>query len=147
METAMHRRIALLAAGLTVTACASVPEAPLGPPDYSAVATRPEPRARFYADCVAQAAASGTFAHAQDDDTSTILFTCTGAPARAFYDGLATRSAEIGSEFVSEGRTFRSTNRVIRDLFGVDYCSTGGPDDFQCVITLNAGDFLRTATD
>lgn len=128
-------------------ACASMPDAPSSPPSYAPVATHSEPRAALYADCIAQAAGSGAFAHAQDDDTSTILFTCTGTPARAFYDGLATRSAEIGSEFVSEGRTFRSTNRVVRDLFGVDYCSTGGPDDFQCVITLNAGDFLRSATD
>ena len=143
----MQPRFVLMAAGLSLAACASVPDMPPGPPDYSAVATHPEPRARLYADCIAQAAGSGAFAQAEDEDTTTILFTCTGSPARAFYDGLAARSAEIGSEFVSEGRTFRSTNRVIRDLFGVDYCSTGGPDDFTCVITLNAGDFLRAATD
>jgi len=127
-------------------ACATMPEV-TGPPDYAAIATQTEPRAGLYADCIAQASTTGTYAHAQDDGSSLILFTCTGAPARVFYDGLAARSAAIGSQFVSEGRTFRSTNRVVRDLFGVDYCSTDGGDDYACVITLNAGDFLRQATD
>jgi len=143
----MLHRIAIVAAGLSLTACASVPDMPAAPPDYAVVPTRPEPRAKLYADCIAQAATTRAFAHAQNEDTSMVLFTCTGSPARAFYDGLGTRSAVIGSEFVYEGRTFRSTNRVVRDLFGVDYCSTGGPDDFACVISLNVGDFLRVAAD
>ncbi|MES2860747.1 MAG: hypothetical protein V4701_04710 [Pseudomonadota bacterium] len=131
---------------LTASACATAPDAVTGPASYAAIATRPEPRAGLYADCIAQAAGAGTYGHASDDDSSLILFTCTGTPARVFYEGLAVRSAAIGSEFVSEGRTYRSTNRVERDLFGVDYCSTAA-GQYQCVITLNAGEFLSESPD
>ncbi len=134
------------ALGLTITACATAPEMPVGPPDYAAITTRADPRAAFYADCIEQAASGGTYGHASDDDSDLILFTCTGAPARAFYDGLAARSAAVGSEWVFEGRTYRSTNRVIRDLYGVDYCSAEGAT-YQCVLTLNAGDFLSQSPD
>lgn len=131
-------------AGLTASACASGPDAPAGPPDYSAVATLPpSPRARLYADCVAASVAAGTYAHAQNDDTDMVVFTCDGRPARAFYEGLAEHSAAVGSQFVHDGRTWRSTNRVERDLFGVDVCSTDGAADFRCSISLNAGGFLR----
>lgn len=135
--------VAALAASVAVSGCATTPDAPMGPPDFTPVPTRAEPRAKLYADCIAQSATTGAYGHAQDPDTDTILFTCTGAPARAFYEGLAARSAAVGSEVVSGGRTYRSTNAVIRNLFGVDYCSTGGGSDFTCVLTLNAGAFLR----
>ena len=54
---------------------------------------------------------------------------------------------EVKSEFQFEGRTYRSTDRVVANLFGVDYCSTGDGDDYACVVTLNAGRFLREGTD
>lgn len=132
---------ALLGA-LALTACAHAPEPMAGPPDYAAVATEPSAKARLYADCVSQAATAGTFGRAYDPDTEMVLFTCTSAPARAFYEGLARRSAEVGSEREVGGRTYRSTNAVQRDLFGVDYCFTDA-GEHTCVISLNAGEFLR----
>jgi hypothetical protein len=134
--------------GVAAAACASGPDVPAGPPNYSAVATLPpSPRARLYADCVAASVAAGTYAHAQNHDTDMVVFTCDGRPARAFYEGLAERSAAVGSQFVHDGRTWRSTNRVERDLFGVDVCSTDGAADFRCSISLNAGPFLRESAD
>lgn len=112
--------------------------------DYTPVASElPPPSGRLYADCIAQASGNGAFLRAQSEDSTLLLFTCTGAAARTFYEGLEAHSAAIGSQFTSAGRTFRSTDRVQRNLYGVDYCSTDGTADFQCVITLNTGAFLR----
>lgn len=131
-----------------LSACASTSGSAAGPPDYSAIQTLPaSPRARLYADCIAASVVAGTYAHAQNEDTDMVVFTCDGRSARAFYDGLAQRSAEVGSEFVHEGRTWRSTNRVQRNLFGVDVCSTDGAADFRCSISLNAGGFLRESAE
>lgn len=130
-----------LLGALTLTACATAPEPVTGPADLSAIAVEPSAKARLYADCIAQAATAGTFGRAHDPDTEMVLFTCTGAPARAFYDGLAERSVDVGSEIRADGRTYRSTNAVQRDLFGVDYCVAEGATH-TCVISLNAGDFL-----
>lgn len=147
----MTRRLSLTLLALTslaVTACASGPDVPAGSPDYSAVATLPpSPRARLYADCVAASVAAGAYAHAQDADTDMVVFTCDGRPARAFYEALAERSAAIGSQFTHDGRTWRSTNRVERNLFGVDVCSTDDAADFRCSISLNAGGFLQESAD
>ena len=107
--------------------------------DYRPVTTAPAPpRAALYGDCLADAVASHRIARATDPGTTLLLFTCTGAPAKAFFDGLADYSARIHSEFTQAGVVFRSTQRVRQNLFGVDYCSAE-----QCVITLNAGDFVR----
>lgn len=140
----------VLAASL-LGACASLPgfgggDAParVAAPDYTPVAGElPSQKARLYADCIAQAAGNRAYLGAQDDDSTLLLFTCTGAAARLFYEGLEPRSAAIGSEFTANGRTFRSTEVVQRTLFGVDYCSTDGRGDYACVITLNTGAFLR----
>lgn len=126
----------------TLSACAHAPEAAVGPPDYASIATSPAPNARLYADCIAQAATNGAYGRAYDEDTELVLFTCRGAPARAFYDGLAARSAEVSSKRTANGRTWRSTNPVQRNLFGVDWCATDGREH-ECVISLNAGDFLK----
>lgn len=99
------------------------------------------PHAALYADCIAQAAANRTYRRAHDPDTDILLFTCTGAPARAFYDELAAWSARIGSEVTYGGRTIRSTTKVRQNLFGVDYCASRG-DQVECIVTLNAGEFL-----
>jgi hypothetical protein len=112
-------------------------------PQYRAIATEPAPpQAALYANCLASAAAAHHVARAHDPDTTLLVFTCDGEPAHAFFDGLAAWSARIGSEFQYEGRTYRSTVRVRRDLFGVDYCATDG-QQHECVITLNVGEFLR----
>ena len=131
---------ALLGGSIALTSCATTPDADLASaPDYMPLVTRPHPRAALYVDCIAQATAAGAYGYAESDGNVRLLFTCTGAPARAFYDGLAARSAAIGSEIRIDGRTLRTTERVERDMFGVDYCSTGGPDDFTCIVSLNTG--------
>jgi len=123
---------------LLVTACAHH-AAPPEAPDYRPVTAAPAPaQAALYGDCLADAVANHRIARATDPDTALLLFTCTGAPAKAFFDGLADYSARIHSEFTADGHVFRSTQRVRHNLFGVDYCSAE-----QCVITLNAGDFVR----
>lgn len=126
-----------------LAACASTPDAPAGPADFTPVATTPAPHARLYADCIGQAATNGTYGRAHDPDTEIVQFTCTGAPARAFYDALAARSAEVASEVVANGRIFRSTNRIIANLLGADHCSTDGAGDYRCSLSFNAGEFLR----
>ena len=131
---------------LSLSACATAPSQAVGPADYTAIDTQPHPRAALYADCIGQAVTARTYGHAQNDDSHLILFTCTGAAARAMYDGLAQRSATIGSEVVRDGRTYRSTNAVQRDLYGVDYCFADGAVT-QCVISLNAGAFLDVTAD
>jgi hypothetical protein len=134
-----------LVGAVAVTACASAPEGPPAPPNYTAVPTQdPTPNARLYAACFEQAAASGAYRRAADGGgDELLLFTCTGAPAQAFAAALTPWSEKIGSSFERDGRIFRSTARVRANLFGVDYCSTdatGG--DPVCVLSFNAGDFL-----
>jgi hypothetical protein len=131
------------AASLALVAACATPRATPKPPDYRPVLTTPaRPHAALYVDCLADAAANHRYAHASDPSTNLIVFTCSGAPARAFYDGLAAWSAKIGSQFEHDGRTFRSTTRIRENLFGVDYCATDGTSH-ECVISLNAGDFIR----
>lgn len=140
----MRRPALIVAVASLAAACAHAPEPAAGPPDFSAVATEPAPHARLYADCIAEAAAAGRYGRAHDDSTEMVVFTCTGATARAFYEALGPWSARVGSEARADGRTFRSTNPVRRDLFGVDICSTDGAGDYRCVISLNAGAFLAS---
>ena len=126
-----------------LAACASAPSDE-GPPDLTPIAGEPaNARAKLYADCVGQAATAGTYDRLRDPDTNLVRFTCSGEPARAFFEALGPRSAEIGSQWTAAGRTWRSTNTVRRNLFGVDYCSAGAAGDHQCVVVLNAGEFLR----
>jgi hypothetical protein len=134
-----------LALMLATTACATMSEQAPRAPDYADVPTAaPTPAARLYANCLGQAASSGAFRRtAGGDGAELLLFTCTGAPAAAFFEALGPWSARIGSEFQRDGRTFRSTARVQTDLFGVDYCSAAGNNEAPaCVLSFNAGDFL-----
>ena len=71
-----------------------------------------------------------------------LLFTCGGEPAKAFYDGLASYTAQIHSEVVQSGRTYRPTQVVRHDLFGIDYCVSDGTS-YSCTVTLNVGGFLQ----
>ncbi len=131
--------IALLA--VTVAACASTDE-PAGPPNLAPVAGQAAPpRAKLYTDCVAQAVAAGAYDRTSNSDTHLIRFTCSGEPARAFFTALEGWSAARDSQWSADGRVWRSTNKVRRDLFGVDYCSSDG-SDHRCTILLNAGEFL-----
>ena len=138
-------RLLLAASALLATAaCATTPDPVMGPADFTPIVgqTAP-PHARLYADCIGQAAGAGTYVRASDGSgDELILFTCTGAPARAFYDALGPWSASIGSAFEYDGRSYRSTAKVITNMFGVDSCSTAGGADHRCIITFNAGDFV-----
>ena len=118
-----------------LVACASSSPKPPAAPSYAPIPLEAAPpQADLYANCLAESIASHRYQRARDRDTTILVFTCTGAPALAFFDGLAGRD----TEFTRDGQTFRSTARVQHDLFGVDYCSRE-----QCIITLNVGDFMR----
>ena len=131
---------AVIGGSVALAGCATMQNAgPAVAPDYTPLVTQAHPRAPLYVDCIAQATEARSYGYAEDDGNVRLLFTCTGASARAFYEGLAARSAAIGSEVQAGGRTFRTTEVIERDLFGVDYCSTGGADDFTCVVSLNTG--------
>ncbi len=132
---------ALVFAGLmALGACATSHAAPpSGPPSLAIAAGQPAPaQARFYADCISQSAA----AHNYDREANLIRFHCDGAAARAFYEGLATYSAAIGSQYTSDGRTYRVTQALVRDLRGVDYCWRADAGGYGCTLVFNAGEFL-----
>ena len=117
--------------------------APPAAPDYHPIAGEPLPaRGQLYADCLGDALATKRVAYGHDADTDLIMFTCTAEPAMHFFDGLAGKGAEVVTNATTGATTLRSTNPVRHDLFGVDYCTHTGTD-YQCVITLNAGRFLR----
>lgn len=139
------RIVAVAIAGLTIlslAACASTggDAPPAGPPSLARAAGSPAPpQARFYADCIAQAVANTAY----DREGNTVRFRCTGAPARAFYDGLAAWSAAQGSQYDgADGRTLRFSQALQRDPSGIDGCSTDGAQDYACTVVLNVGEFL-----
>lgn len=138
------RHAAVVLFSLGAAACSHGGGEIMGPPDFTPIAATPAPaNARLYADCFSQASAAGAYQRADDGDgTELLLFTCTGAPALAFYEALGPWSRQIDSEFARDGRTYRSTARVERDLFGVDYCSASAAGDHRCTLSFNAGDFL-----
>ena len=137
-------RFVAAAALLSAAACAHAPDAAPVAPDYTPLAAQPTgPHARLYADCIRQAAETGAYRQVIDGGDELLLFTCEGAVARAFWEALGPHSAAKDSAFAHDGRSYRSTARVERDLVGVDYCTvdaSGG--DAHCVMTFNAGDFL-----
>jgi hypothetical protein len=134
------RLIAVAAASLLAAACASTPEA-AGPPDFSRIATTPSPNARFYADCIAQAAALNRYGHAYDE-VHVVVFTCEGEPAHAFFEALGPWSAQQQSEVTVGDRVIRSTTRIERDLFAADYCEREGAA-YRCAISLRTGEFAE----
>ena len=126
-------------ASLAVAACATSPEPADGPLSLAVEAGVPAPaQARFYADCIAQAAAAWTY----DRIDTTIRFQCDGAPARAFYEGLAAWSASGGAEVTADGRTWRFTQKPQRDPSGLDYCWRES-DVHRCTVVLTVGDYLE----
>lgn len=127
-----------------LAACAHGAAPMASAPDYTSIVGDPAPaNARYYVDCIAQAAATGSYRRAADGGgDELILFACTGAPARAFYDALGPWSIAHDSAFEHDGRSYRSTAKVQANMFGVDSCSTVADADPRCVITFNAGDFL-----
>lgn len=141
----MTRRsvFAVAATGL-LAACTSTSEGPPPPPVYAEITSEPAPaHARLYADCFDQAILNNTYRRAANGGDELLLFTCTGKVAEAMYGALGPWSAKIGSEWRADGRIWRSTAAVQRNLFNVDYCTaTEASADARCVITFNAGDFL-----
>lgn len=137
-------RLAAAAALLSTAACAHAPEAAPAAADYTPLAAQPTgPHARLYADCIQQAAGSGAYRQVIDGGDELLLFTCDGQIAARFWAALATHSAAMDTGWEQDGRRYRSTAKVQRNLIGVDYCSvdTAGGDT-RCTLTFNAGDFL-----
>ncbi len=142
MAKAFFAALAALALSACVTVHDNRPVAPSGPPRMTLEAGAPAPpQAKLYADCIAQSAAAGTY----DREDGLIRFMCSGAPAQAFYDGLAAWSARIGSEITADGRTWRATQKVHRDLSGLDHCwhAPAGNPAYGCTAVFDAGDFIR----
>lgn len=129
---------------LAVGACAHGPEPLPGPPNYAPlVSAETGPHARLYADCIRQAAERSNYRQVIDGGDELLLFTCDGAIAAAFWTALENHSAAMGSGWETDGRRYRSTARVQRNLIGVDYCTVDAAgSDARCVLTFNAGDFL-----
>ena len=137
-------RFAAVASLFAAGACAHGPDPLPGPPDYAPLASQTAaPHARLYADCISQAAARGSYRQVIDGGEELLLFNCDGPVASAFWSALETHSAAMDTGWAHDGRRYRSTARVQRNLIGVDYCTVdaaGG--DPRCVLTFNAGDFL-----
>lgn len=136
----MIRLVLASLATLALTACATTPDAPAGPPDFTPIATTSAPRAALYADCIGQAAASGRYGHAHGG-LDLVLFTCDGEPARTFFDALGPWSAAIDSEVAVGDRIIRATTKIERNLFAADYCERQGATH-TCVISLRTGEFI-----
>lgn len=128
----------------SVTACASMSggdPALSGPPTVIRTPGEPAPvHAKLYADCLAASAANGTYE--KEPGVEMLRLNCTGAPARSFYEALAVWSATEGSEIVAGGRTWRYTQKIERNPYGLDDCSTDGAGDYRCTINLVIGAFL-----
>ncbi|WP_298124681.1 hypothetical protein [Brevundimonas sp.] len=138
-------RKALLLLALPAAACASA-QGVSSPPDLTPIITTAAPsNARLYADCLRQATEARTYARASDPTTELLVFTCSGIPARTFYEALGPRTAAAGSEFTSGVLTVRPTEPPRRDLFGVDWCSWDGAVDWRCAVSLRTGTFLTDA--
>ena len=135
---------ALLALGpLSAGGCATRPPSASPEPSYAPIVGQaPSPHARLYAECLAQSAGSQRFDMVTDKSSRLIRFKCSGDPARALYDELAVWSGERGSRWTRDGRQGRSPQRIKRDLFGVDFCTTSDSGDYSCEIILNVGEFL-----
>lgn len=129
------------AAALMLAGCASSHEPP-GPPSLAIAPGAAAPaQVRFYADCIAQAASQQSY----DREDGLIRFRCAGAPAQAFYDGLAAWSAAHNSEIIGEGRTWRFTVRMEHNPSGLDYCWRDDAGGYGCTVVLNAGPFIEPA--
>ena len=129
---------------LALAACASTPEpaAPSGPPDVRLTEglTAP-PQARLYAECISQAAETGSYQ--RERDGKTLRFTCTGDLAKWFFEALGPWSAKAGSEYLADGTTWRFSKKLIKDSYGIDGCSRDAAGEHRCVVILNVGEFIE----
>jgi hypothetical protein len=135
-------RILILPLILLVAACASGPGA--DEPDFAPLSTTPLlGNGRLVLDCVQFAIEAGTVVAVRKDDAGLIRFTCDGPVAKALFDGLAERSARLGSEWTEgDGEiTARATERINEDLYGVDVCRSSSMKVW-CEAHFNVGDFM-----
>ena len=137
-------RLGLAIAGLMAAGCAHSPAAPAAaaaPPSLTIAPGAPAPaQSKFYADCIAAASSAGTYE--REPGENFLRFNCSGDVAHSFYDGLGAWSAKIGSQVVYEGRTWRFSQKLVKNTIGVDHCSTDGAGDYRCTVILNIGEFL-----
>lgn len=134
-------RLVIVAATLLLGACASsgASEAPSGPPSLVTAPGEPAPtQARFYVDCITQAAGGNTF----DREGNVLRFHCDGDVAQRFYDGLAAYSAEIGSQYEADGATWRFSAAIRENPSFVDFCRRTSAARYDCTVVLNVGEFL-----
>lgn len=136
-------RHVLLATALLTSACATAEE-PAPAPDFTPLRGDALGEvAGLYSACIAAAEAAGDVVEAHPADTHLMLFRCQGAPAQALYARLGPWSEKIGATWRAQGRTWRSSTKVQRDLVGVDYCSARDDGaEAVCVITLNVGEVI-----
>ncbi|PZO53744.1 MAG: hypothetical protein DCF16_06470 [Alphaproteobacteria bacterium] len=130
----------LLAAALALGACATGGASePAGAPSFVVSAGEPAPaQARFLTQCVSASIADSSF----DREANVLRFHCNGAPAREFYDALASWSPGIGAEYQAEGRTWRFTTPIEENPSFRDYCTFDGARH-ECTVVLNVGEFLE----
>lgn len=141
----LNRSLALIGSSTALMAagCATSRPQPAVTPNYSPIVGQSiTVNGELYAGCIREATLAKHYNVTADGATKMLRFECTGEAARHLYEALAKWSISQRSEWISEGRTWRSTQRIKKDLFGADYCSTGGASDFRCDIVLNVGDFL-----
>jgi hypothetical protein len=133
------KRLALIAA-LMLAACASSPDVePSGPPTLVIAPGQAAPaQARFYADCIVQAAQAQTY----DREENVLRFHCEGPTAQRFFDGLAAWSAEIGSQYEADGVTWRFSTPIRQNPSFVDFCRRTSGLQYDCTVVLNVGEFL-----
>ena len=134
-------RSAIFAAALALSACATAggDEAPSGPPSLVVAEGAPAPaQARFYADCIAQAAQANTY----DREANVLRFHCDGAVAQRFYDGLAAWSTQIGAQYEADGVTWRFSSAIRENPSFVDFCRRTSASRYDCTVVLNVGEFL-----
>lgn len=135
-------KLALLApvVALALAACATSGEdaGPSGPPSLVVAPGQAVPaQARFYVDCITQAAAANTY----DREANVIRFHCSGDVAQRFYDGLGAWSAAQGSQYEADGATWRFSTPIRENPSFVDFCKRAG-SSYDCTVVLNVGEFL-----
>lgn len=130
-------------AALLLAACATTSgddPTPSRPPVLIVAPGQAAPaQARFYADCIAQAAAANRY----DREDNVLRFRCDGAVAQRFYDGLAAYSARMGSQYEGEGQTWRFSTPIEANPSFVDFCRTDNAGSYDCTVVLNVGAFLN----